>query len=251
MNNNMKCMYTFLNEMWNAKANNLNELHNIFSQNLIAASPLGNKIGSEDLKKTNVVWSQGFPDMVLSDIELVSSGNLVVAQWKSRGTNTNPFNEYKPTGKSVEYDGVTIFHFDGSQVVRYRCIINMLDIYDQLGFFLEQECYDGQKILRGNHHLLLTRLKHVLSSSQLSNREFECISFFIHGWTAKQIAVHLNCSFRTVQNHISSAMDKLGCHCRSQLFDLLNSQNLIPLFEDLYKICFNNYFNNKNIIQNI
>lgn len=243
--NYTKYVHTFLNEMWNAKADNLDELHDLFSNNLIAISPLGNKIGSENLKSTNVVWSSGFPDMELSNIEIINAGNTIIAEWRSQGTNINSFNEYKPTGKKVDYRGVTIFQFDGQKVVRYKCIINMLDIYDQLGFFLEQESYDGQKLARRNHCLLLEKLKNLTSNSHLSTREIECVSFFVHGWSAKQVALHLKCSYRTVQNHISNAMDKLDCHSRTHLFDFLNSQGLLPLFEDLYKLCFNNYFSGR------
>lgn len=240
--NYSKYIHTFLNEMWNSKTDDLDELHKIFSPNLIAISPLGNKIGSEKLKSTNVTWSEGFPDMELSNIELLNAGNTVIAEWRSQGTNLNSFNEYNPTGKKVDYRGVTIFQFEGQKIIRYRCIINMLEIYDQLGFFLEQESYDGQKLARRNHFLLLEKLRELTQSFHLSTREMECLSFFLHGWSAKQIGLHLNCSYRTVQNHISNAMDKLDCHSKSYLFDFLNSKRLIPLFEDLYKLCFNNYF---------
>lgn len=240
--NYLKYVYTFLNEMWNFKPNDLEELHEIFSPNLIAASPLGKKIGSESLKKTNITWARGFPDMELSNIELAKANNLVIAEWGSQGTNLNSFNDYAPTGKKVDYNGVTIFQFDGPKVIRYKCIINMLEIYDQLGFFLEQESYDGQKFIRRNYSLLLEKLKELTPDFLLSSRELECISFFLHGWTAKQIAQHLNCSYRTIQNHIASATDKLRCHSRPHLFEFLNSKGLIPLFEDLYKVCFNSYF---------
>lgn len=45
--NYLKYVHAFLNEMWNSKTNDLDELHKIFSPNLISISPLGNKIGSE------------------------------------------------------------------------------------------------------------------------------------------------------------------------------------------------------------
>lgn len=245
--NSIKSIHTFLNEMWNTKTDNLDELHDIFSTNLIAVSPLGAKVGSENLKNTNVAWSRGFPDMKLSNIQIINSGNLVIAEWRSQGTNTNPFNDYNPTGKKVDYSGVTIFQFDGEKVVRYKCFINMLDIYDQLGFFLEQESYEGQKLIRRNHALLLEKLKNLTAESNLSAREIECVSFFVHGWSAKQIGLHLKCSYRTIQNHLSNAMDKIDCHSKPQLFEFLKGRGLIPLFEDLYKLCFNNYFYRENI----
>ncbi|OJX12818.1 MAG: hypothetical protein BGO77_04955 [Caedibacter sp. 37-49] len=240
--NHKNKIYSFLNEMWNTKTEQLDELHNIFSDKLIATSPLGDKIGSESLKGTNITWSHGFPDMALSNIDIFDANNVVISEWRSQGTNIEEFNGFKPTGKKVDYTGVTIFQFEGEKVVRYKCIINMLDIYDQLGFFLEQETYEGQKLARKNHASLIEKLKTLTSNALLSTREIECLSFFVHGWSAKQIGAHLKCSYRTIQNHLSSAMDKLGCHSRIQVFDYLVAEGLKPLFEDLYKLCFNNYF---------
>ncbi len=241
MKNIAKYMNVFLNEMWNTKVDDLDELHSIFSPNLIALSPLGMKTGVDNLKQTNITWSQGFPDMALSNIDIMNAGNIVVAQWKSTGTNINSFNGSTPTGRKIEYDGVTIFQFDGQEVVRYKCIINMLDIYAQLGFFLEQESYTNQGLIRRNHELLLNEIKNHFILRSLSDREIECLSFSIHGWSAKQIALHLNCSYRTVQHHIASTMNKIDCHSKYQIFDLLKSLKVLPLFEDLYKVCFNKY----------
>ncbi len=236
-------MNVFLNEMWNTKVEDLDELHSIFSPNLVALSPLGVKTGVDNLKQTNITWSQGFPDMVLSNIDIFNAGDAVVAQWKSSGTNINSFNGSNPTGKKIEYDGVTIFQFNGQEVIRYKCIINMLDIYTQLGFFLEQETYTNQGLIRRNYSLLLAEIKRHMPFSSLSDRELECTCFFIQGWSAKQIAIHLNCSYRTVQHHMAKTMEKLNCHAKNQIFDLLKSLKVLPLFEDLYKVCFNKYIN--------
>lgn len=235
-----KEIYNFLNEMWNTKTEYLDNLHSIFSENLIAISPLGNKVGSENLKETNIAWSQGFPDMILSNITMFNIDNIIISEWRSQGTHTEEFNGFKPTCKKVDYSGVTIFQFENQKVVRYKCIINMMDIYDQLDFFVEQEAYDGQKVIRKNYLLLIEKIKILLS--YLSTREIECLSFFVHGWSAKQIANHLKCSYRTVQNHLSSSMEKLGYHSKVQIFDLFHTEGLMPLFEDLYKVCFNKYF---------
>lgn len=241
MINNSKYIKVFLNEMWNTKIEELDELHSIFSPNLIALSPLGVKTGVDNLKQTNVAWSHGFPDMALSNIETFNRGDVVISQWKSHGTNINSFNGSNATGKKIEYDGVTIFQFDGQEIIRYKCIINMLDIYTQLGFFLEQESYTNQGLIRRNHTLLLTEIKQHLSTTALSDRELECVSFLIHGWSAKQMAVHFQCSHRTVQHHIANAMAKMGSHAKNQVFDYLKSLKILPLFEDLYKVCFNKY----------
>lgn len=50
------------------------------------------------------------------------------------------------------------------------------------------------------------------SSLILSHRELECINFLAKGFTAKEIARELNLSYRTIESHLESARNKLGCY---------------------------------------
>ena len=229
-----KQVYEFLNEMWNTKVEDLDNLHDsIFAPKLIGYSPLGKKVGTDAMKDTNIHWSHAFPDMQLSNIHIISTGNLVTAEWRSQGTHQDDFNGRVATEKKVDYMGTTSFYFIGKKAVCYQCSINLLNIYEQLGFFLEKQAYSNQHLIRQNYNLLLKQLQHpVPSYSILSPREVECLSLFLQGLSAKTISSYLKCSFRTVQNHIGSIMDKLDCHSRYHLLGLFESLGLIPLLKD-------------------
>jgi DNA-binding CsgD family transcriptional regulator len=54
-------------------------------------------------------------------------------------------------------------------------------------------------------------------SDYLSERELACAKLLVHGMTAKEIALSLEISPRTVEVHINSIKDKLGCTWKSEV----------------------------------
>ena len=55
-----------------------------------------------------------------------------------------------------------------------------------------------------------------MNSKILTNREYEIFSLLIENYTTSQIAYNLGISEKTVRNHISNAMQKLGVKGRAQ-----------------------------------
>ena len=54
-----------------------------------------------------------------------------------------------------------------------------------------------------------------MSSNILTKREKDVFLLLINNKTTKQIAESLNISEKTVRNHVSNAMQKLGCNGRA------------------------------------
>lgn len=57
------------------------------------------------------------------------------------------------------------------------------------------------------------------SKYQLSDVDLEVLSFLATGCTAKEIAVHLDRSYRTIQDRIAILTEKMGCQDKAQLAD--------------------------------
>lgn len=55
-----------------------------------------------------------------------------------------------------------------------------------------------------------------MSASVLTKREKEVFSLLVNNKTTKEIAKNLNISEKTVRNHISNVMQKLGVKGRTQ-----------------------------------
>lgn len=74
-----------------------------------------------------------FPDCFWAISDVIGEENKVVACWKARGTHTGALGEIAPTGKVVEVEGVTIFHFAAGRVAEWRRIADDLGMLQQLG----------------------------------------------------------------------------------------------------------------------
>ena len=63
----------------------------------------------------------------------------------------------------------------------------------------------------------------------LTKREKEVFNLLVTNMSAKEIAEHLNISEKTVRNHISNAMQKLGVKGRAQAVVELLKMKVISL----------------------
>ena len=68
-----------------------------------------------------------------------------------------------------------------------------------------------------------------MSKGILTKREMEVFTLLITNLTTKEIAIKLNISEKTVRNHISNVMQKLGVKGRSQAVVELLKLNEISL----------------------
>ncbi len=68
-----------------------------------------------------------------------------------------------------------------------------------------------------------------MSKSILTKREREVFNLLISSKTTREIAYELNINEKTVRNHISNAMQKLGVKGRAQAVVELIKMNIITL----------------------
>jgi DNA-binding CsgD family transcriptional regulator len=59
----------------------------------------------------------------------------------------------------------------------------------------------------------------LMNHFKISQREHECLYHLAHGRSAKQIAIKLSISHRTVEEYLENAKIKLNCFNRSQLIE--------------------------------
>ena len=63
-----------------------------------------------------------------------------------------------------------------------------------------------------------------------SSRELECIFFLLRGMSAKQIALFLGLSKRTIEFYIDNIKNKVGCNKKSELLELMLEKNYLRYF---------------------
>lgn len=243
MQEHKKPITYFLNEMWNDKAlEEKEELYSISSKSLIINSPLGKSIGLQKFHDINDSWNLAFPNMQVSKIDIESFGNVVVSNWWSDAVHTNPFKGISATGKKIHYPGETIFYFERGKIVRYSCKIDMVDLYQQLGMFFKQEEYGGQAVAIKDQKLLITKLKEC-TDHHLTSREIQCLSLNLLGFSAKQVAMILVISYRTVETHLQKALHELHFCSKLECMEVMMEKGLLALWQDLGKILVQGYEN--------
>ena len=76
-------------------------------------------------------WS-AFPDLTITDYFTVARGDIVAARWAASGTSRGDFLILPPTGKTVEYTGVSMYRIEDGKIAEIWETRNTLGIMRQL-----------------------------------------------------------------------------------------------------------------------
>jgi steroid delta-isomerase-like uncharacterized protein len=76
-------------------------------------------------------WN-AFPDLTITDYFTVAHGEIVAARWSARGTSHGEFLNLPPTGKSIEYTGVSLYRIEDGKIAEIWETRNTLGIMRQL-----------------------------------------------------------------------------------------------------------------------
>jgi predicted ester cyclase len=76
-------------------------------------------------------WSS-FPNLEITEYFTLAQGNVVVARWKARGRSEGNFLMLPPTGKTVEYTGVSMYRIEEGKIAEIWETRNTLGIMKQL-----------------------------------------------------------------------------------------------------------------------
>jgi predicted ester cyclase len=86
-------------------------------------------------------WS-AFPDLRVAGDFTVASGDIVVVRWHARGTSQGTFLGVAPTGRSVDYSGLSMYRVEDGRIAEIWETRNTLGILHQL----------DPRIGGGHHH---------------------------------------------------------------------------------------------------
>lgn len=74
-----------------------------------------------------------FPDFRAELKQAVVDGDRVAFQWTFRGTHTGPLLGIAPTGKTVQFQNVSISRVEYGRIVQYNSEVGWLTVFKQLG----------------------------------------------------------------------------------------------------------------------
>ena len=108
-------------ELWN-HTGNLDAAEELFAAELAEAA----RQEASDFRR-------GFPDVVSTIEDLIAEGDKVVARWRSRATHRGEYVGVPPTGKEVEFTGISVYRIEGDRIDRSWTIEDELGLMRQIG----------------------------------------------------------------------------------------------------------------------
>ncbi|MEO8148252.1 MAG: ester cyclase [Bacteroidia bacterium] len=85
--------------------------------------------------KTRLNYSfSSFPDINFEIVSAITDGNYVAITWIMTGTNSGNIAAFSPTNKTINTNGLTIYHFNDGKICGHTQVFDRTSIMKQLGF---------------------------------------------------------------------------------------------------------------------
>ncbi len=228
-----KKIEVFLNHLWDPRPVEQKFVFSYFAENALFSSPFGNKIGLESMLAIHQSWCTAFPDKVISRYAIEHYPNTIITHWECQATHLGIFREVEATHKKIQYEGEAVFLFERGKVNRYFCKVDLLGIFNQLGYQLKpEECFGGEQV--DHAKLIIEKIQQSLPVG-LTKREVECLSLYLMGMSARNIGNIFFVSSRTVESHIQNAFQKLQLSSKIQCLEQMIQLDLLHLWQALGK----------------
>jgi len=115
----------------------LDKLVDCYADDCVRVDPLTGKLtGKDAIRGFYTTLFQGFPDCKLRADNVLASADTVAVEWTFTGTNTGkfpPFENWTPTGKSVELDGASFYNLRDGKIAVERVHTDYGSMLDELG----------------------------------------------------------------------------------------------------------------------
>jgi steroid delta-isomerase-like uncharacterized protein len=89
--------------------------------------------GPQALKEVFARLHQAFPDLHVTVEDLIEEGDKVVGRNSVTGTHEGEYMGLPPTGKSVTYNEIMIFRFEGGRIAETWGVVDVFSQMKQLG----------------------------------------------------------------------------------------------------------------------
>jgi steroid delta-isomerase-like uncharacterized protein len=88
---------------------------------------------AEAVKQQAAHFRRGFPDVVSTIEDLIAEEDKVVARWRSRATHQGDYMGIPPSGKEVEFTGISVYRIEGGKIAESWTVEDQLGLMRQIG----------------------------------------------------------------------------------------------------------------------
>jgi predicted ester cyclase len=89
--------------------------------------------GFEGLRQVGIMMNRAFPDVVVTENDLIASGDKVVERSSATATHKGVLMGEKPTNKTINWSEIHIYRLQDGRIVEHWAEIAMMELLQQVG----------------------------------------------------------------------------------------------------------------------
>ncbi len=90
--------------------------------------------GLKGLMEVGIMMNTAFPDVVVTEEDLIANEDTVVERSSAAATNSGPYLNYPATGKKIKWTEIHIYRFDNKgKIMAHWAEIAQLELMMQIG----------------------------------------------------------------------------------------------------------------------
>lgn len=153
-------------------------------------------LSREDFKAYQRAFLSAVPDLRSEVLFIISEAGRTVVNWRARGTHLGPGLGIPPSGRPVDFTGLSVFELDGGRIVR--------------GF---DRWNRGEMIAS----LMQVRMDELRQLRRLTRRQAQVALLMAERFSHREIAEQLGLRPNTARRHCEKVLSKLGVHSRQEV----------------------------------
>lgn len=161
----------------------------------------------ESAKKIDQEYGKAFRFKKVEINDLIVGQDKIWVRWASEGVHKGNFFDIKATHHHFDLSGQTIYQFN-----RQEKISAVWQAWDMFGLF--RQIADGHPVSNNVKDMDMCLKQAYL----LSQKEKDCMKYLLEGKTAKETALCMGLSFRTIEYYFENIKNKLTCYRKRDLF---------------------------------
>jgi steroid delta-isomerase-like uncharacterized protein len=113
---------------------NLDVVDELVARDYVYSAPGSPEMrGPEGFKQLISMYRSAFPDMQMTEDDMIGEGDKVVSRWTATGTHRGELMGIPPTGKRATVTGIIISRIAGGKVVEDHEVLDSMGMMQQLG----------------------------------------------------------------------------------------------------------------------
>lgn len=112
---------------------NVNGVAHLFHQDFVHNFRTPMPDGFEGLRQVGIMMNTAFPDVVVTEEDLIAAGDKVVERSSAMATHRGPMMGAPPTNRRVKWTEIHIYRFKDGQIVEHWAEVAMMELLQQVG----------------------------------------------------------------------------------------------------------------------